>query len=68
MSSQAKNAEYFASRAVAERALSEAATDPRAAAIHAELADRYEELALEFSGRTVVALPASAGARRASAS
>lgn len=46
MSSQS-NAEYFAGRAAIERGLSESAADPRAAAIHAELAARYEELALQ---------------------
>ena len=46
MSSQT-NAEYYAGRAVIERGLSESATDERAAAIHAELAARYEELALQ---------------------
>ena len=37
--------EYFAQRARAERELSKTATDPRAAAIHAKLAARYEEVA-----------------------
>jgi hypothetical protein len=46
--SDQNNSEYFASRAVAERLMGDFATDPRAAAIHAELAARYEELALEF--------------------
>ena len=36
---------YFAARALEERRLSEAATDPRAAAIHAEMDARYEGLA-----------------------
>lgn len=62
------NAEYFARRAAVERAMSEAATNQRAAAIHAELAERYDELALEFSASTVVAFPASAETRQASAS
>lgn len=61
------NAEYFAGRAVIERAMSEAATDRRAAAIHAELAERYEELALQFSAQSVVPFPARAEARQASA-
>jgi len=43
------NNEYFAARAIAERRMSEAATDPRAAAVHDELAARYEALAAEPS-------------------
>ncbi|MEO8547898.1 MAG: hypothetical protein ABI422_05970 [Sphingomicrobium sp.] len=46
--SDQNNSEYFASRAVAERLMCDCAADLRAAAIHAELAARYEELALEF--------------------
>ena len=45
--SKQTNAEYYAGRAVIERGLIESATDERAAAIHAELAARYEELALQ---------------------
>jgi len=37
--------EYFARRATVERELSESASDPRAAAVHAEMAQRFEELA-----------------------
>jgi len=37
--------DYYADRALAERRMMEAATDPRAAAIHAELVARYEALA-----------------------
>lgn len=37
--------EYFAVRASVERELSEAAADPRAAAAHAELAERFATLA-----------------------
>jgi hypothetical protein len=37
--------EYYADRALAERRMVEAATDPRAAAVHAELEARYEALA-----------------------
>jgi hypothetical protein len=40
--------EYFASRAVAEETMSGFATDPRVAAAHAEMAERYEALAVEF--------------------
>lgn len=61
------NAEYFAGRAAIERAMSEAAEDPRAAAIHADLAERYEELAAQFSTDTVIPFPAPDEARRASA-
>jgi hypothetical protein len=38
------DSEYFRKRAAAERALAEAADQPRAAAIHAELAERYQAL------------------------
>lgn len=41
--------EYFAIRAIAERRRAEAAADPRAAAIHADLAARYEALASDPS-------------------
>ena len=40
--------EYFASRAVAERAMKDFATDPRVAAAHAEMEERYEQLSEEF--------------------
>ena len=36
---------YYAGRALAERQLMEAATDPRAVSSHAELVARYEALA-----------------------
>ncbi|HEU4704889.1 MAG TPA: hypothetical protein VFS45_04190 [Sphingomicrobium sp.] len=62
------NAEYFAGRAAAERAMSAAATDPRAAAIHADLAERYDELAIEFSAATVAPFPGRAEEQQASAS
>ena len=62
------NAEYFAGRAAIERAMSEAAADTRAAAIHADLAERYEELAQQFTAETVVPFPARDEARQASAS
>ncbi len=44
MSGNSKN-NYYAGRAVAERQMMEAATDPRAVSSHAELAARYEALA-----------------------
>ena len=40
--------EYFKSRAVAEETMSGFATDPRVAAAHAEMAERFEALAVEF--------------------
>lgn len=66
MSKQA-DAQYFAGRAEIERAMIQAATDRRAAAIHAELAKRYEELARGLSAGTVILFPVSAEARHASA-
>lgn len=45
---QAKSA-YFAERALAEHRRVVAATDPRAAAVHGELAARYEALASDPS-------------------
>ena len=41
------NAEYFRSRAEAERALAATSNNSLAAEVHLELAKRYEELALE---------------------
>jgi hypothetical protein len=46
---------YYAARAIAERRRGQSATDPRAAAVHAELSARYEALAAEPS----FVLPAS---------
>lgn len=40
--------DYFADRALVEQGLSRAAGDPKAAAAHAELAERYELLAEVF--------------------
>ena len=45
--SKQDHSEYFAARAIAERRLSQAATDPRTAAVHAELAARYEALSAD---------------------
>ena len=42
------NFEYFAERALFERAMSRTATDRRAIAAHIEMAERYEALASEF--------------------
>ena len=44
MSGQSKF-NYYADRALAERYMMEAATDPRAVSSHAELVARYEALA-----------------------
>lgn len=60
------DAPYFAGRAATERALSEAATDKRVAAIHAELADRYDELALGLSAGTILPFRTPAEARQVS--
>ena len=38
--------DYYAARADRERAMAANATDPRAAAIHREMADRYARLAV----------------------
>lgn len=40
--------EYFRSRAIAEETMRDFATDPRVAAAHADMAERYEALAVEF--------------------
>lgn len=48
---------YFASRELSERALSREAPDPRAAAAHAELAERYEALAAVFGAKRLAKLP-----------
>ena len=48
---------YFAERELKERAMSHCAPDPRAAAAHAELAERYEALAVIFSAKRVADLP-----------
>ena len=66
MSKQA-DADYFARRASEHHQLSKATSHLRISAIHAELAARYEERALELSASTVVAFPERANARQASA-
>jgi hypothetical protein len=43
------DAEYFRSRAVAERALAESTANPAASEVHRELAERYERLIQEGS-------------------
>lgn len=47
--SELPTSEYYADRAQAERRRAEGATDPRAAAIHSELAARYEALSSDPS-------------------
>jgi hypothetical protein len=44
---------YFARRERRERALSRGARDRRAAAAHAEMADRYEALAVVFGAKRI---------------
>jgi len=48
---------YFANRELSERELSREAPDPRAAAAHAELAERYEALAAVFGAKRLTDLP-----------
>ena len=43
--SERRNSDYYARRALEERRMTESATIPRTAAIHAELTARYEALA-----------------------
>ena len=42
------NSEYFAMRAVEARSMADSADDRRSAQAHAELAARYQALAVEF--------------------
>lgn len=49
---------YFASRERNERELSREAPDPRAAAAHAEMAERYEALATVFGAKRLTKPPA----------
>ena len=48
---------YFARHERRERAISHLAPDRRAAAAHAELADRYEALAVVFGAKRAADLP-----------
>lgn len=48
---------YFARHERRERAMSYLAPDRRAAAAHAELADRYEALAVVFGAKRAADLP-----------
>ena len=45
--------EYFRKRAAAERTLAVAASDPAAAAVHTQLAERYEALVSEADRPTL---------------
>ena len=46
------DADYFRNRGAAERTLAAAANDPVVAAVHSELAERYEALVNERQGHT----------------
>lgn len=48
---------YYASRELSERAMSRSVVDWRAAAAHAELADRYEALAAVFGAKRLTKIP-----------
>jgi hypothetical protein len=48
---------YFAVRERRERAMSRHASDERAAAAHAEMADRYEALAVIFGVKSATDFP-----------
>jgi hypothetical protein len=48
---------YFAGREESEREMSRHAPDPRAAAAHAEMADRYEALATVFGAKRLATPP-----------
>jgi hypothetical protein len=48
---------YFAEREQGERAMSRDASDERAAAAHAEMADRYEALAAVFGAKRLAKVP-----------
>jgi hypothetical protein len=48
---------YFAARERRERAMSRWAADRRVAAAHAEMADRYEALAVVFGAKRISARP-----------
>jgi hypothetical protein len=48
---------YFADRELSEREMSREASDDRAAAAHAEMAERYEALATVFGAKRLTELP-----------
>lgn len=49
--------QYFASRELGEREMSHHAPDRRAAAAHAEMAERYEALAAVFGAKRLTEIP-----------
>lgn len=53
--------DYYVARAATERARAKAATDPNVAAIHAELATRYDEVVARLRAGIDPAGPGSAG-------
>lgn len=53
------NARYYEFRARKARELAAAASDPKVAAIHSEMADRYDALAIEKKPRPSLRLVAS---------
>jgi hypothetical protein len=53
------HAHYFAAREIDERAMSERATDPRAAAVHVEMAEHYEALAMVFGAKPPATAPSA---------
>ena len=57
--SEESHAEYFAAREQIERDMGSRATDERVAAAHAEMAERYEALALVFGAKPAASAPAS---------
>jgi len=48
---------HFLRRERSERAMSRRAADRRAAAVHAEMAERYEALAIVFGAKRSASLP-----------
>jgi len=57
--SDESHADYFASRELLERAMGRRATDARVAAAHAEMAERYEALAVVFGAKRAANSPTS---------
>ena len=53
------HADYFAERERLERAMGRRATDARVAAAHAEMAERYEALAVVFGAKRAASSPTS---------
>ena len=57
--SDESHADYFAARELLERAMGRRATDARVAAAHAEMAERYEALAVVFGAKRAANSPTS---------